>query len=104
QTPPQLIATTNEKGEFAFVPLPIATNEGQVVERMQNNHIVVVAPGHGMAYLSAWDFRPTDPLSAIARAIAAGRPGITVTLPADASIKGRVVNVDGQPVANARVS
>ena len=104
QPAPQLVATTDQKGEFAFVFPGIASNEGRTIDQMQSYHVVVVAPGHGMAYLSAYDFRPTDPISAIAKAIANGRPGITVTLPPDAPIKGRVVDVDGQPVANVRVS
>src|SRR6185436_4035005 len=99
-----LIATTDQKGEFGFVFPGIASNESQTIDRRLSYHVVVVAPGHGMAYLSAYDFRPTNPIEAVAKAVANGRPGITVTLPPDAPIKGRVVNVDGQPVSNVRVS
>ncbi|HEY2837999.1 MAG TPA: M56 family metallopeptidase, partial [Pirellulales bacterium] len=96
---PRLIATSNDKGEFKF-DLPASdASEDEPAGWAISERIVVRAKGHGFTYTGPHELQvPNDasPLDVIAgaseRLPAAGEP-----------IRGRLVNIDGQPIAGARV-
>jgi protocatechuate 3,4-dioxygenase beta subunit len=105
---PRLLATTDAAGDFKLV-LP-ATNAEDEQERLawaSREEIVVIAPGHGFVRTSPDELRrqtggDAGLLGKIAQALAGSTP--TVRLPAAGEpIRGRLVNIDGQPVAGAAV-
>ena len=104
QPAPRLVATTDQKGGFQFESPEAITTAPETVTRGNQQQFVVVAQGHGMAYLGPDALRPSDPVSGLMKALVGGTTKATITLPAESSIKGRVVNIDGQPVKNARIS
>jgi beta-lactamase regulating signal transducer with metallopeptidase domain/protocatechuate 3,4-dioxygenase beta subunit/5-hydroxyisourate hydrolase-like protein (transthyretin family) len=94
----QQIATAGADGGFRFVP-PKDDATFVSVDGIAMRHIVVVADGYGMAYVPAQAPR-RNVLDLISQAMS----GRTIQLPADAAIRGHVVDIEGQPVAGARVS
>ncbi|HWB09801.1 MAG TPA: M56 family metallopeptidase [Pirellulales bacterium] len=105
--PPQLLATTGEDGRYRFAEPP-AIAEDVPATWSYNDRIVVRAPGHGFVFTSPGEIRPNmQPpegiVAALASALAAGRVG-AINLPAAGDpIRGRLVDIDGRPVAGATV-
>ncbi len=104
QPAPQLIGTTDEKGAFEFT-LPATNTANETIDRMKSHHIAVVASGYGMVYITPHELWPQQgALGAIASALTGATSAATIDLPTEAPLKGRVVTVDGRPVAKARVT
>jgi hypothetical protein len=101
-TPAEQAATTDADGNFQFTPSPPNRAAPDSPEMILNRMLVVVAPGHGMALTNQLPPPIATPLAAIARAF--GRDGASIQLAPDASIKGRIVNVEGEPVVGARIT
>jgi beta-lactamase regulating signal transducer with metallopeptidase domain/protocatechuate 3,4-dioxygenase beta subunit len=105
---PRLIATGDDSGQFQFEPPSIGT-KNEMAAWEYSEHIVVRAPGHGFVYTSPAALRQQmteskNLLQALARVVG-GAKAATIQLPAAGEpIRGRIVNMDGQPVAGVTVS
>lgn len=96
---PRLIAKTNEKGEFKFTPPSVVATDDEPAGWAFREQIVVKAPGHGCKVTSPQELGGRKPESVIELAA-----GAIVRLPAAGEpIQGRLVNIDGQPIAGAKV-
>ena len=103
--PPQLLATTGEDGRYRFVEPP-AVAQSTPASWSYMDRIVVTAPGHGFAFTSRDEIRRSAQegiIAALARAVTGGQAG-AIRLPAAGEpIRGRLVDIDGRPVAGATV-
>jgi protocatechuate 3,4-dioxygenase beta subunit len=106
--PPRLIATTNAAGEFNLaLPIAPAVDPKERLGWMARERLVITAPGHGFVLTSLDQLRNQPPaaglLGSLANAIAGGGTP-TISLPkAGERIRGRLVDIDGQPVVGATV-
>lgn len=108
-SPPQRVATTDEHGLFKFTAPDPPPVHDQANENLGNQLLVIKAEGHGLALVRPHQLKqtakPTSWLGHIASGF--GRSASShqaVTLPAaDVPLRGRLVDIDGQPVAGAKV-
>jgi beta-lactamase regulating signal transducer with metallopeptidase domain/uncharacterized GH25 family protein len=105
--PPQLVATSGDDGAFRFAPPPPHVTENDPASWDYSDRIVVTAPGHG--FTVTWPSAVRDAMNApggllrtLARVVG-GQQG-PAALPAPGEpIRGRLVDINGQPVAGATV-
>lgn len=106
---PAIVATTDAEGLFAF-DAPAAVKQTHSIELQATQQLAVRADGLGMAVVAPHRLRQQQPAAAslwqqiIGGAASAAASSQTIVLPDDAPIQGQIVDIDGQPVANARVS
>lgn len=106
---PRLLATTNEAGEYNFVlPAESVVDPAEPWGWAYQQHLVVIADGHGFATTSPDVLRrqnetPGNALGALLKVFAGGSVP-TIELPSSGhSIRGQIVDIDGKPVAGATV-
>lgn len=105
---PRLVATTDADGKYKFaLPLESVVGEDQPANWTYQQEIAVVAEGHGFLRTSPGEIRAEAPpntlLGVLAQAFL-GDAHATIRLPAAGeSIRGRLMNIDGQPIAGASV-
>jgi beta-lactamase regulating signal transducer with metallopeptidase domain len=103
--PPQLLATTGEDGRYSFAEPP-AVAEDVPASWSYTDRIVVRAPGHGFVFTWSGEIRrsPQEGVFAtLARAVTGNQVGTIKLPPPGEPIRGRLVNIDGRPVAGATV-
>jgi protocatechuate 3,4-dioxygenase beta subunit len=105
--PPRLIATTSAAGEFTLASPGPDFNDEQWPDWRSRESIVIIAPSHGFLVTSRDEIARQPPagnlLGALFQAVA-GNSVPTVRLPpAGETIRGRLVDIDGRPVAGATV-
>ena len=105
--PPRLLATTDKDGRYQFVEsAPVPAEMPASWE--YTDRIVITASGHGFKFTSAEELRrersEAEGLApALARALLGGRKRATNLPRAGDPIRGRLVDINGQPVAGAKV-
>lgn len=106
--PPKLVATTDEKGKYSFRKPKLDLPKDAHRNWNYSSMLVVKAPGYGFvtehsASLLRRIEKAKSPQGWLASTFG-GLSGAVITLPnAGNPIKGRIVDIDGQPVDGARV-
>ena len=106
---PKLIATTDKDGKFSFKPPIVVNASDESANWSYREHIVVVANDHGFATTQVATLRnqmrkPDSFLGVVAQTLFAGANSARIELPAvGESLRGRIINIDGQPVVGATV-
>ncbi|HEX2476760.1 MAG TPA: carboxypeptidase-like regulatory domain-containing protein, partial [Lacipirellulaceae bacterium] len=105
---PQLLATTDADGLFRFT-LPAAMPvHNQAVELLETQMIAVTGKGTGLALVRPHELGRGSAAKSVVGQILTGIAGavspLTISLPADdVPLRGRIVDIDGAPVAGAKV-
>ncbi len=105
--PPILVATTGDDGVFRFTPPPSHVTENDPASWDYSDRIVVTARGHGFTVTWPGGIRdamnaPGGLLRTLARVIG-GQQGPAALPAAGEPIRGRLVDINGQPVIGATV-
>ncbi len=105
--PPRLLATTDKDGRFSFAEPPRVPVETPASWDYMDR-IVITAADHGFQFTSPGELHPETNgpqglVPALARALLGGQQGLTSLPAAGDPIRGRLVDVNGQPVAGAKV-
>jgi len=102
---PQLVATSSADGSFSFSRPSAANSKAESGSWHFVEQIAILAPGHGFKVTSPAALREKAPASLLgALAASFGLADEATRLPAEGEpIQGRIVSIDGTPVANARV-
>lgn len=107
--PPKLVATTDPDGNFQFDPPVVANPDQEPANWSFHEHIVVVAEGHGFVTTHVSTLRrkmqqPDSLIGVVAQALDIGSNSAKIELPAAGeSLRGRIVDIDGQPVVGVTV-
>jgi hypothetical protein len=105
---PRLLATSDETGSYRFQLPSLGITADAPASWAFFQWIVVRAPGHGFSIQRPGQLRremklATSLLGALATAVT-GKKGVTIKLPAAGNpLRGRLVDIDGQPVVGATV-
>jgi hypothetical protein len=103
--PPQLLATTGADGRYRFAEPPAAA-QSRPASWSYMDGIVITAPGHGFVLTSPHEIRRSAEeglFAALALAVTGGQAGATRLPAVGEPIRGRLVDIDGRPVAGATV-
>ena len=106
--PPKLIATTDENGKYSFRKPILDLPEDAPARWDYHSWLVVKAPGYGFvaerpSSLLRQMEQVNSPQGWIAQTLMGVSGAVVALPPAGNPIKGRIVDVDGQPVENAKV-
>ncbi len=105
---PQLVAESDGAGEFNFELPPVGAEADGPLGWEYHDRIVVRASGHGFVVTSPHGLRQeterSNSLSGTLPPATSGSRGVTVKLPlAGNTLRGQIVDIDGQPVKDAMV-
>ncbi|HMC10988.1 MAG TPA: carboxypeptidase-like regulatory domain-containing protein, partial [Pirellulaceae bacterium] len=107
--PPRLLATTDAAGDFSCTPPPSSvTNVDEPLASTSQQRLVIIAPGHGFVLSSPQELRGrfTSAAAAFKNEVEPFPDGTirVITLPPPGeSIRGRLVNIDGQPISGVTI-
>ena len=107
-TPPRLIATTDAKGKFKFKTPPLGLPKDAPARWDYYQWIVVRAPGHGFVTTQPGALirdmqRASNSSGQFANSLAGVEGAVIGLPPAGNPLRGRILDIDGQPVAGAAV-